>query len=451
MPAGDVTLTANGTRTANPYTLTVNPNGGKWGGVTTNSTFTQNYGTVKSIAVPERTGHTFAGWTLSGAGTITKTLPIASLYQTFTYGAGNSTITAGWNINNYTLTRTAEIGGSVSGSSGSIAYGTSCTVTATASNGYSFAGWYEGTTRVSTNASYTFTMPANNRTLVAKFSVRKYTLTRTAETGGSVSGSSGSIAYGTSCTVTATASNGYRFAGWYEGTTRVSTNASYTFTMPANNRTLVAKFNVIQYTISYNANGGSGAPASQIKNHGTAITLSTTIPTRTDYIFLGWSTSSNATSAIYKAGATYSAEGNQTLYAIWKSSVITFSKGTSINIYGPNSTSGKTVESTSAIIPAGAKVTFGGWIYGLNTGVGGSYTINFNNQTVKTETKYNCYNPSYAIDFSYTTSAEETLSISAWANSIEQDYQGLVISKGHTYIYIKSIVDNETGVQYTLK
>ena len=221
--------------------------------------------------------------------------------------------------------------------------------------------------------------------------------------------------------------------------------------MPANNRTLVAKFNVIQYTISYNANGGSGAPASQIKNHGTAITLSTTIPTRTDYIFLGWSTSSNATSAIYKAGATYSAEGNQTLYAIWKSSVITFSKGTSINIYGPNSTSGKTVESTSAIIPAGAKVTFGGWIYGLNTGVGGSYTINFNNQTVKTETKYNCYNPSYAIDFSYTTSAEETLSISAWANSIEQDYQGLVISKGHTYIYIKSIVDNETGVQYTLK
>ena len=451
MPAGDVSLTANGTRTANPYTLTVNPNGGIWGGVTTNSTFTQNYGTVKSISAPARNGYTFTGWTLYGVGTITKTLPIVSSYQTFTYGAGNSTIIAGWNVNNYTLTRIAETGGSVSGSSGNIAYGTSCTVTATASNGYSFAGWYEGTTRVSTNASYTFTMPANNRTLVAKFSVRKYTLTRTAETGGSVSGSSGSIAYGTSCTVTATASNGYRFAGWYEGTTRVSTNASYTFTMPANNRTLVAKFNVIQYTISYNANGGSGAPASQIKNHGTAITLSTTIPTRTDYIFLGWSTSSNATSATYKAGATYSAEGNQTLYAIWKSSVITFSKGTSINIYGPNSTSGKTVESTSAIIPAGAKVTFGGWIYGLNTGVGGSYTINFNNQTVKTETKYNCYNPSYAIDFSYTTSAEETLSISAWANSIEQDYQGLVISKGHTYIYIKSIVDNETGVQYTLK
>ena len=448
MPAGDVSLTANGTRTANPYTLTVNPNGGKWGGVTTNSTFTQNYGTVKSIAVPERTGYTFAGWTLSGAGTITKTLPIASSYQTFTYGAGDSTITAGWNVNKYTLTRTAETGGSVSGSSGSIAYGTSCTVTATASNGYSFAGWYEGTTRVSTNASYTFTMPANNRTLVAKFNVRYYTLTRTAETGGSVSGSSGSIAYGTSCTVTATASTGYRFAGWYEGSTIVSSNASYTFTMPANSRTLVAKFNVIQYTISYNANGGSGAPASQTKNHGTAITLSTTIPTRTDYIFLGWSTSSSATTATYKAGGTYLAEGNQILYAVWKSNVIKFSPSSRLRIDGSLGTETKVYDSISATIPAGATVTIVGSIYGDNSGVGGSYTVKFNNQTIKTETAYNCFNPKHMINFDYTTTTEGTLIIEGWANS--KDF-GLNWSRGIVNILVSRIVDDATQTQYTLE
>ena len=442
MPAGDVTLTANGTRTANPYTLTVNPNGGKWGGVTTNSTFTQNYGTVKSIAVPERTGHTFAGWTLSGAGTITKTLPIVSSYQTFTYGAGNSTIIAGWNVNNYTLTRIAETGGSVSGSSGNIAYGTSCTVTATASNGYSFAGWYEGSTIVSTNASYTFTMPANNRTLVAKFSVRKYTLTRTAETGGSVSGSSGSIAYGTSCTVTATASNGYRFAGWYEGTTRVSTNASYTFTMPANNRTLVAKFNIIQYTISYNANGGSGAPASQIKNHGTAITLSSTEPTRTDCIFLGWSTSSNATSATYKAGATYSAEGNQTLYAIWRYAVINVGTAKQrIDCGGLLNPSSSTFTVT---VPGNATIYIG---VGLTESYGqrASYTLKFNNSIVKT---YTTNGSDYYGEVVYSTPSSGTLSFTIQTNSVrfDRDYYSSM-----AYASLSYIKDNETGKFFILK
>lgn len=72
------------------------------------------------------------------------------------------------------------------------------------------------------------------------------------------------------------------------------------------------------YTISYNANGGSGAPASQTKTHGTALTLSNTIPTRTGYTFLGWSTSSTATTATYSAGSSFTTNANTTLYAVWK-------------------------------------------------------------------------------------------------------------------------------------
>lgn len=56
------------------------------------------------------------------------------------------------------------------------------------------------------------------------------------------------------------------------------------------------------YTISYNANGGSGAPDDQTKYHGTILTLSSTTPTRSGYTFMGWSTSSTATSASYQAG-----------------------------------------------------------------------------------------------------------------------------------------------------
>jgi uncharacterized repeat protein (TIGR02543 family) len=70
------------------------------------------------------------------------------------------------------------------------------------------------------------------------------------------------------------------------------------------------------YTISYNANGGSGAPSSQTKTHGTNITLSSTVPTRTNYTFQGWATSS--TGAVqYQPGATFTTNANTTLYAVW--------------------------------------------------------------------------------------------------------------------------------------
>jgi len=71
------------------------------------------------------------------------------------------------------------------------------------------------------------------------------------------------------------------------------------------------------YTITYDANGGTGAPASQTKTYGTALTLSSTKPTRSGYEFLGWSTSSSATTAAYTAGGSYTANASATLYAVW--------------------------------------------------------------------------------------------------------------------------------------
>lgn len=72
------------------------------------------------------------------------------------------------------------------------------------------------------------------------------------------------------------------------------------------------------YTISYNANGGSGAPSSQTKYYDANLTLSSTKPTRTGYSFQGWGTSASDTSVDYAAGATYSKNAGITLYAIWK-------------------------------------------------------------------------------------------------------------------------------------
>ena len=74
------------------------------------------------------------------------------------------------------------------------------------------------------------------------------------------------------------------------------------------------------YELEYDANGGTGAPGNQTKTHGTAITISSTRPTRTGYTFLGWSTSSTATAADpnYDPGDTYNTNSPLSLFAVWK-------------------------------------------------------------------------------------------------------------------------------------
>lgn len=72
-------------------------------------------------------------------------------------------------------------------------------------------------------------------------------------------------------------------------------------------------------TINYNANGGTGAPSSQTKSYGQSIDLSTTIPTRFGYNFLGWVTDKSHTSADYEPGTSFSLNNDTTLYALWQS------------------------------------------------------------------------------------------------------------------------------------
>lgn len=135
------------------------------------------------------------------------------------------------------------------------------------------------------------------------------------------------------------------------------------------------------YTIKYNANGGSGAPSSQTKWHGTAITLSGSKPTRTGYTFKGWATSSGG-SASYAAGASYSANASVTLYAVWQAYTYTVK-------YDANGGSGAPANQTktygvaltlSSTIPAKTNYAFKGWSTTSGGAVvysaGGSYTAN---------------------------------------------------------------------------
>ena len=112
---------------------------------------------------------------------------------------------------------------------------------------------------------------------------------------------------------------GYTFLGW--STSKTASSASYSpgATYSSNAAlTLYAVWKINTWTVKYDANGGTGAPSSQTKTYGQTLKLSTTKPTKKDYNFLGWSTSTESTTIEYEAGANYTNNAAITLYAIWE-------------------------------------------------------------------------------------------------------------------------------------
>ena len=102
------------------------------------------------------------------------------------------------------------------------------------------------------------------------------------------------------------------------GTTYYAAAKLYSSSSTGSFQTVFTFPQTVSYTVSYNANGGSGAPSSQTVTAGNSVTIPTTAPTWTGHKFLGWSTSSSATSASYNAGGTFKPSGNTTLYAVWR-------------------------------------------------------------------------------------------------------------------------------------
>lgn len=118
------------------------------------------------------------------------------------------------------------------------------------------------------------------------------------------------------------------------------------------------------YTLSYNANGGSGAPSSQTGSGN--ITLSSVKPSRSGYTFLGWATSSSATTAQYQPGASFNLNSNKTLYAVWSQTTVTPTVYTlTYNANGgsgaPSAQTGNGYITLSSIKPTRSGYTFLGW------------------------------------------------------------------------------------------
>ena len=187
-------------------------------------------------------------------------------------------------------------------------------------------------------------------------------------------------------------------SGSFTGTYSISGNGAATKTITVTfknfnddngkSATKTVSFNVsvpawTSYVVKYNANGGSGAPGNQTKWKNQTLTLSTTKPTRTGYTFLGWSTSSSATSATYSAGGSYTANAAATLYAVWKAITYTVKYNANGGSGAPGNqtkTYGKTL-TLSSTKPTRTNYNFKGWGTSASAttvayAAGGSYTKN---------------------------------------------------------------------------
>ena len=206
-------------------------------------------------------------------------------------------------------------------------YGTNLTLSSTVPTrtGYTFVKWNTKAngsgTSYAAGASYTANAGV---TLYAQWKANTYKVTPNAN-GGTLDANCKALTktYGTAMGLWPSNQNptrtGYTFQNWNTKSngsgTAYAAGAQYKTEAAA---TLYAIWKANTYAVTFNANGGSGAPSAQTKTHGVALALSSTRPTRVGYTFLGWNTAADGSGTSYAAGGTYGDNAAVTLYAQWR-------------------------------------------------------------------------------------------------------------------------------------
>ena len=258
VPADVTTLTVQWT--APPYAVTLNTNGGT---INNGNVTEYTYGVGATLPTADDmtyTGYTFKGWydneNLTGS-------PVTAIGGTET---GNKEYWAKWEINQYTITFDTNGGSEIAPITQD--YGTKITTPADPTRkGYTFKGWDKEIPK---------TMPAENMTVKAQWEINQYAITFDTNGGSEIAPITQD--YGTNITSPADPiREGYTFIGW---------DREIPKTMPAENITVTAQWEINRYTITFDPAGGSEiAPITQ--DYGTAITAPAD-PTRKGYTFKGW-------------------------------------------------------------------------------------------------------------------------------------------------------------------
>ena len=271
--------------------------------------------------------------------------------------------------------------------------------------GCKFLGWStsaNGNVVYQPGDLYDVNQDGGNVTLYAKWEKAKYTATVKLN-GGSYNGSTKDFTIskypGEEISIGAPTRSKHNFTGYKltmdnndgDAPTSVTQSASgFKGIMQMGNFTLNAQWTPWKHTVRYDANAKNdtsvkGIPASQSKTANVDIKLSSSVPTRNGYTFLGWNTQANGNGTAYAAGATYTHDqdgGTVTLYAQWTpwKHVLHYNKNV------PTSSTSQTVSNMpvdqtktfgqlmtiSNLVPTRKGYTFAGW-YTQSNGTGTKY------------------------------------------------------------------------------
>ena len=344
---GNKSYTANWQ--ANAYTLTVNPNGGNINGTTSAKSLSPplyyNSGNWWNLSgeKPSRTGYTFEGWYTSAEGGTKIYNTDGTCTNEGTYWKNNSYVHTGnlsvyahWKANTYTITSKyfyyyqnntwkqfdTKTEQRTYGSS-FVPHNVNSPTGYHAGNNYGYyteKSEYLGDGTVGTN-----NITVNQNIIVhIHYYPNTYTITYKSN-GGSGSDQTQTATYGISWTTKGAiySKSGYTQTSWNtkaDGSgTKYSLSTAQT-DKQLSNVTLYAQYSANTYYVTYNANGGSGAPAQQAFVYNSGAKISTTKPTRTGYTFVNWDyggTKFNPGDAIP------SGWGSFTLKAQWKANSYT--------------------------------------------------------------------------------------------------------------------------------
>ena len=165
--------------------------------------------------------------------------------------------------------------------------------------GYEFLGWHVGKEASSEEVTAS-TVVTVDMTVYAVWRINSYTVAFDAN--GGTGGVTMTQDYGTALTAPTVTRTGYTFTGW---------SPEVAATVPASDVTYTAQWLVNSYTVTFDANGGTGG-RTVTQDYGTALTAPTV--TRTGYTFTGWSPA--VPSTVPAADATYAAQWRINSYTV---------------------------------------------------------------------------------------------------------------------------------------
>ncbi|MDY4182983.1 MAG: InlB B-repeat-containing protein [Candidatus Onthovivens sp.] len=331
---------------AHTYSISYELNGG-----TNNSSNPTSY-TIESSTITlkdaTRNDYTFAGWYMTST--------FSNKVTTISSGSyGDLTLYAKWTPVSYSITYNLDGGTNASSNPSTYTIESAFTFAAPSKTGYTFLGWFDN------NGNQVTSIVAGTTgalTLTAHWNEGdSFTATLDAN-GGSVSETLINVQYDHSYSFPTPSRLGYTFDGWYDGSTKVNNTGIWKYT---SNKTFVAHWTVINYSINYTINGGTNNPSNP-STYTVEDAVTFAAPSKTGYGFAGWFSGDNAVTGI-PTGST----GEVNIEARWLklNSLSVTSVDTSKGTVTITSGSGYSGESITVVATPVGDCVFKGWYHKL--------------------------------------------------------------------------------------